>query len=57
MTGLPPDAEPDEIVERFSRCGLIEEDDEGHAILVSHQLEVVLESKENGIRDVHAGRG
>ena len=29
MTGLPPDAEPDEIVERFSRCGLIEEDDEG----------------------------
>lgn len=29
VTGLPLDAEPDEIVERFSRCGLIEEDDSG----------------------------
>lgn len=29
MTGLPVDAEPDEIVERFSKCGLIEEDDQG----------------------------
>ncbi|KAF7793841.1 hypothetical protein EIP86_004962 [Pleurotus ostreatoroseus] len=29
VTGLPFDAEPDEIVERFSKCGLIEEDDGG----------------------------
>lgn len=29
VTGLPLDAEQDEIVERFSRCGVIEEDDEG----------------------------
>ena len=29
VTGLPLDAEMDEIVERFSKCGLIEEDYEG----------------------------
>jgi HIV Tat-specific factor 1 len=29
VTGLPPDTEPDELVERFSKCGLIEEDDSG----------------------------
>lgn len=29
VTGLPPDTEQDEVVERFSRCGVIEEDDEG----------------------------
>jgi HIV Tat-specific factor 1 len=29
VTGLPPDATHDEIHERFSKCGLIEEDDEG----------------------------
>ncbi|KAG6862264.1 hypothetical protein C0995_002195 [Termitomyces sp. Mi166 len=29
VTGLPPDTELDEIVERFSKCGVIEEDDEG----------------------------
>ncbi|KAI0696724.1 hypothetical protein BC835DRAFT_1271448 [Cytidiella melzeri] len=29
VTGLPQDSEPDELVERFSRCGLIEEDDKG----------------------------
>lgn len=29
VTGLPLDAEQDEIVERFSRCGVIEEDDVG----------------------------
>ncbi|KAF9452373.1 hypothetical protein P691DRAFT_829554 [Macrolepiota fuliginosa MF-IS2] len=29
VTGLPLDAEPDEIVERFSRYGVLEEDDEG----------------------------
>lgn len=29
VTGLPLDTEPDEVVERFSRCGLIEEDDQG----------------------------
>jgi HIV Tat-specific factor 1 len=29
VTGLPQDAEVDEIVDRFSRCGVIEEDDDG----------------------------
>jgi HIV Tat-specific factor 1 len=29
VTGLPPDTETEELVERFSRCGVIEEDDEG----------------------------
>ncbi|KAI0088025.1 hypothetical protein BDY19DRAFT_951560 [Irpex rosettiformis] len=29
VTGLPPDTDSDELVERFSRCGLIEEDDDG----------------------------
>ncbi|KAG6842079.1 hypothetical protein C0991_002733 [Blastosporella zonata] len=29
VTGLPSDAEVEEIVERFSKCGVIEEDDEG----------------------------
>lgn len=29
VTGLPHDTEPDEVVERFSKCGLIEEDDKG----------------------------
>jgi HIV Tat-specific factor 1 len=29
VTGLPVDAEHDEIVERFSKCGMIEEDDDG----------------------------
>jgi len=29
VTGLPPDAETDEIVERFAKFGVIEEDDEG----------------------------
>lgn len=29
VTGLPADTDADELVERFSRCGLIEEDDQG----------------------------
>ena len=29
MTGLPVDTDPDELLERFSKCGLIEEDDAG----------------------------
>ncbi|RDB16776.1 Splicing factor U2AF-associated protein 2 [Hypsizygus marmoreus] len=29
VTGLPPDTEADELVERFSKCGVIEEDDSG----------------------------
>ncbi|KAJ2922717.1 hypothetical protein H1R20_g14345, partial [Candolleomyces eurysporus] len=29
VTGLPTDTEPDELVERFSKCGVIEEDDSG----------------------------
>ncbi|KAF7321384.1 RRM domain-containing protein [Mycena kentingensis (nom. inval.)] len=29
VTGLPVDAELDEIVERFSKCGVLEEDDDG----------------------------
>ncbi|KAJ7647343.1 hypothetical protein FB45DRAFT_893169 [Roridomyces roridus] len=29
VTGLPLDAELDELLERFSKCGVIEEDDEG----------------------------
>jgi HIV Tat-specific factor 1 len=29
VTGLPIDAEQDEIIERFSRCGVIEEDEDG----------------------------
>lgn len=29
VTGLPPDTDQDELVERFSKFGLIEEDDEG----------------------------
>ncbi|CAL1707081.1 unnamed protein product [Somion occarium] len=29
VTGLPLDTEHDELVERFSKCGLIEEDDQG----------------------------
>ncbi len=29
MTGLPPDTEQEEIVERFSKCGVIEEDEDG----------------------------
>jgi HIV Tat-specific factor 1 len=29
VTGLPSDTEPDELVERFSKCGVIEEDDSG----------------------------
>ncbi|KAJ7045509.1 hypothetical protein C8F04DRAFT_1065051 [Mycena alexandri] len=29
VTGLPLDAEADELVERFSKCGVVEEDDEG----------------------------
>ncbi|KAJ7497288.1 hypothetical protein FB451DRAFT_223793 [Mycena latifolia] len=31
VTGLPLDTEPDELVERFSKCGVVEEDDEGEA--------------------------
>jgi HIV Tat-specific factor 1 len=31
VTGLPLDTEPDELLERFSKCGVIEEDDEGEA--------------------------
>ena len=31
VTGLPLDAEQDEIIERFSRCGVIEEDEDGDA--------------------------
>ena len=30
VTGLPVDTEPEELVERFSKCGVIEEDDNGH---------------------------
>ena len=29
VTGLPLDTEQDEIIERFSRCGVIEEDEDG----------------------------
>lgn len=29
VTGLPPDTDQDEIVERFSKCGVIEEDENG----------------------------
>ncbi|KAJ6586915.1 hypothetical protein DFH09DRAFT_910267 [Mycena vulgaris] len=29
VTGLPLDTEPDELVERFSKCGVVEEDDQG----------------------------
>ncbi|TFK75460.1 hypothetical protein BDN72DRAFT_832339 [Pluteus cervinus] len=29
VTGLPSDTDPDELLQRFSRCGVIEEDDEG----------------------------
>lgn len=29
VTGLPIDTEPEELHERFARCGVIEEDDEG----------------------------
>lgn len=29
VTGLPPDTEQDEIIERFSKCGVIEEDEHG----------------------------
>lgn len=29
VTGLPPDTDQEEIVERFSKCGVIEEDEEG----------------------------
>lgn len=29
VTGLPPDTEQEEIVERFSKCGVIEEDEGG----------------------------
>ncbi|GJE94495.1 RRM domain-containing protein [Phanerochaete sordida] len=29
VTGLPPDTDHDELVERFSKCGLIEEGDDG----------------------------
>ncbi|KAJ7462298.1 hypothetical protein B0H11DRAFT_2160144 [Mycena galericulata] len=29
VTNLPVDTEPDELIERFSKCGVIEEDDEG----------------------------
>jgi HIV Tat-specific factor 1 len=29
VTGLPPDAELEEVVERFSKCGVLEEDDDG----------------------------
>jgi HIV Tat-specific factor 1 len=29
VTNLPADTEPDELVERFSKCGVIEEDDDG----------------------------
>ena len=29
VTGLPVDTEQDELVERFSRCGVIEEDEDG----------------------------
>ncbi|KAJ6593891.1 hypothetical protein B0H19DRAFT_1011750 [Mycena capillaripes] len=29
VTGLPQDTEADELVERFSKCGVVEEDDEG----------------------------
>ena len=29
VTGLPSDTELDEIIERFSKCGVIEEDEEG----------------------------
>lgn len=29
VTNLPVDTEPDELVERFSKCGVIEEDDDG----------------------------
>ena len=29
VTGLPPDTDSDELVARFSKCGVLEEDDEG----------------------------
>lgn len=29
VTGLPPDTEAEEIIERFSKCGVIEEDERG----------------------------
>jgi HIV Tat-specific factor 1 len=29
VTGLPTDTDPDELVDRFSKCGVIEEDDNG----------------------------
>ena len=39
MTGLPPDTEHEELVERFSKCGLIEEDDDGEPKLKMYARE------------------
>lgn len=41
VTGLPPDTEQDEIVERFSKCGVIEEAEDG-------EPKVKLYAKEDG---------
>jgi len=41
VTGLPPDAEQEEIVERFSKCGVIEEDEGG-------EPKIKLYAKEDG---------
>jgi len=41
VTGLPPDTEQEEISERFSKCGVIEEDEEG-------EPKVKLYAKEDG---------
>ena len=41
MTGLPPDTGQDEIVERFSKCGVIEEAEDG-------EPKVKLYAKEDG---------
>lgn len=41
VTGLPPDTDQEELHERFSRCGVIEEDDEG-------ELKIKMYAKEDG---------
>ncbi|KAJ7072334.1 hypothetical protein C8F01DRAFT_1044893, partial [Mycena amicta] len=39
VTGIPVDAEMDEIVERFSKCGVLEEDDDGEPKVKMYALE------------------
>lgn len=39
VTGLPLDAELDELVDRFSKCGVIEEDEEGEPKVKMYALE------------------